>query len=102
MHVIRQARRRSRDSVEVLYLALRSSFRMPGGQPRSRNLHLGAFTEDTLPDLETEAGRILRKAGYTDRQREAILAAARARAERNEGVPIAVRGKPVAWKDPPA
>ena len=100
MHVIRQMRMRK--GGEKISLVLRHSYRKPDGQPTSRNLCLGTFSEVTLPNLEAEAGRILRRAGYTDRQREAILAAARARAERNESIPIAVRGKPVAWKDPPA
>jgi len=96
MHIGRKTQRR-KDGSEAVYVLLRSTYRDGGGTHRERVLYLGA---ELAEDLEERAAKKLRKVGYTPAQIRAICAAVVARRDRNEHVPIVVRGKPDAWKDP--
>lgn len=100
MHVIRRKVRKWNSGVQPYAYHLRETFRPEGGgTPRERVLYLGQHPG--REDLDQRADQVLRDVGYTPAERREILAALRARRDANEGRLIAVRGKPVEWRDPP-
>ena len=97
MHVGR--RKRGQESgAEHVYLFLRYGYRGEGGRLRERTLYLGP---ESAEDIEDRARAKLRKVGYTPAEIREVLAAIRARVERNENYPILVRNRSVKWRDPP-
>ena len=95
MYIVRRKARR-KSGAEVMYLNLRHAVRTEAG-PRERTLYLAP---ELAPDVYERAAKACRRRGYTPKQVEAVLAAVRARVEENRHEPIAVRGKPVVWRDP--
>jgi hypothetical protein len=98
MHIVRKKQRREKGG-PMTYLLLRYGYQGDDGKLHERLLYFGA---ELAEDLEEKATRKLRVRGYTPAQIRVILEAVRARRDRSEYVPISVRGKPVAWRDPPA
>jgi hypothetical protein len=96
MFIVKRSQTRGRTGGRVLYLYLRDSQREPGGKVRSRDLYLGSYLENgDLDATIASIDKILRKVGYTARQRETICEAVRVRVSTNEGAPIMA-----AWRDP--
>ena len=92
MHITRRKKARGRGA----FLYLRHSIRKDG-KPREQVLYLASEVAENVYEQSMKA---CKRRGYTPQQIEAILAAVIARVERNEHVPITVRGKFVQWRDP--
>ena len=95
MHILRRSARR-KDGSKRPYILLREHF-LQDGRSREHVLHLGPERADDLLD---RAKRVLRRTGYAAAQIREILLAVEARVETNTHRSIAVRGRPVEWRDP--
>ena len=90
MHIVQRIKARGRGR----FLYLRSTTRVEG-KTRERTLYLAS---EVAQNVYGKSVKACRRRGYTPPQIEAIVAAVIARVERNEHVPITVRGKLVQWR----
>lgn len=95
MHIGRTTQRRQ-NGERAVYLLLRHNFRDSEGITRQRTVYLGP---EIASDIAERAAKAVRRRGYTPAQTRAIVDAVRARVDRDEHLPITVRGKPVEWRE---